>query len=315
MTPTRRTVLASAALIAMPSIARAAPRSWRMATAWTRNLIGPGISADRLAKRITAMSDGQLSVQLFAAGEIVPALAVHDAVGNGTIEMGHSAALFLQGKLPAASLFTTLPFGLPPVAHAAWIDSEGQELWDMLYAPHGMKPLLAGNTGASSGGWFKTMPADIADVSRLRIRATGLGGDLYRRMGATALALAPGETYAALERGVIDAAEFLAPANDQALGLQRIAPILAFPGFNKPNGASELVIHRATWLDLPDALKAIVEAAARMEHDVGLAEAYRTNLRALRELVGTGTILRTFPTAILEHAAVTLAKFASVRAW
>lgn len=277
-------------MFAAPAIVRAdTPRRWRMATSWGRNLVGPGVTAERLARRITAMSDGALVVELFAAGEVVPALSVFDAVSNGTVEMGHTAALFHVGKLPAAPIFTTVPFGLPPVVHAGWLDHAGQALWDELYRPFGVKPLLAGNTGPSSAGWFRKPVHSLPDLQGLRIRATGLGGELYRRMGATPVTLAPGETYPALERGVIDAAEFLAPANDAALGLNRIAPYLAFPGFNKPNGASELLIARANWDSLSPHLRAIVEAAARAEHDLGLAEALRLNASALRSLIAGGT--------------------------
>lgn len=305
MKPSRRLFLASGAAIVGPAIARAnVPRRWRMVTAWGRNLVGPGVTAERLARRINAMSDGALEVQLFAAGEIVPALSILDAVANDTVEMGHAAALFWAGKIPAAPLFTTVPFGLSPLAHASWIDSGGQDLWDALYAPFGVKPLLAGNTGPSSAGWFRKAPDSLADFSGLRIRATGLGGELYRRMGATALTISPSDTYSALERGGIDAAEFLAPANDLALGLHRVAPILAFPGFNKPNGASELLIGAKHWEALPAHLKAIVEAAARMEHDLGLAEAHRMNSEAMRTLVAGGISLHRLPSDILERGAL-----------
>jgi TRAP-type mannitol/chloroaromatic compound transport system substrate-binding protein len=303
MTVSRRLIVACG-LVAAPVIARAdTARRWRMVTSWGRNLVGPGVTAERLARRITAMSHGALTIDLFAAGEVVPALSVFDAVSNGTVEMGHTAALFHAGKLAAAPVFTTVPFGLSPIAHAGWLDHAGQALWDELYAPFGVKPLLAGNTGPSSAGWFRKPVHSLADLAGLRIRATGLGGELYRRLGATPLTLAPGDTYPALERGVIDAAEFLAPANDAALGLNRIAPNLAFPGFNKPNGASELLVSRSLWEGLPPHLRAIVEAAARMEHDLGLAEAQRLNVEALRALIASGTKITRLPPEILARGA------------
>ncbi|MBN8534549.1 MAG: TRAP transporter substrate-binding protein [Rhizobiales bacterium] len=300
----RRMVLA-AGLVTAPAIVSArTERRWRMVTSWSRNLVGPGVTAERLARRITAMSDGALVVELFAAGEVVPALSVFDAVSNGTVEMGHSAALFQAGKWPVASVFTTVPFGLPPIAHAGWLDHGGQALWDSLYAPSGVKPILAGNTGPSSAGWFRKSVESLADLAGLRIRATGLGSELYRRMGATPVALAPGETYPALERGVLDAAEFLAPANDAALGLHRIAPFLALPGFNKPNGASELLVARPLWEGLPAHLQAVIEAAARMEHDLGLAEAHRLNAEALRSLIAAGTTITRLSPEILARGAI-----------
>ena len=305
MMRTRRSLIRSVALaatggVAAPSIARAqAKRRWRCVTSWAKNLPGPGISAARLAKRITVMSQGELTIDVFAAGEIVPGLNVLDAVSNGTVEMGHSAALFWQGKMPIAPLFTTMPFGLSPTAHAGWIDGEGQALWDELYAGFGTKALLAGNTGPSTAGWFRQPLKSIGDIAGLRIRVTGLGAEIYRRLGATPLVIAPSETYQALERGVIDAAEFLAPSNDQALGLYRVAPHLHYPGFNKPNGASELQIGAGHWRDLPEHLKGIIEAACRAEHDQGLAEAMRANAVALRQLIEAGARPMALPVDIL----------------
>lgn len=302
--PSRRQWLAGAGLaLASPMVARAnTPRRWRCVTSWAKNLLGPGVSAARLVRRIEAMSDGQLQIELFAAGEIVPALGVFDAVSTGTVEMGHSASLFWQGKLPVAPLFTTLPFGLTPAAHAAWLDAEGQALWSKAYAPFRVRPMLGGNTGPSSAGWFRKAIQDPADLEGLRIRVTGLGGELYRRLGATPIVLAPGETYSALERGLVDAAEFLAPSNDMALGLHRVARHLVFPGFNKPNGASELLVGEAAWQSLTPSLRAIIEGAARAEHDQGLAEAQMANARVLRQLAEQGVQFHRLPDAVLSRA-------------
>ncbi len=299
----RRLAALGAGAVAAPHVVRAeTPRRWRLVTSWARNLPGPGVTAARLARRIAELSDGALVIDLFAAGEIVPALNVFDAVSAGTIEMGHTAALFWGGKMPAAPLFTTVPFGLGPAAHAGWLDADGQGLWDRLYEPLGVKPLLAGNTGPSSAGWFRKPVRSLADVAGLRIRVAGLGGEIYRRMDATPLTLSPGETYPALERGTIDAAEFLAPANDLALGLQHVAPHLAFPGFGKPNGASELLIGLQHWRTLPPRLQAIVGTAARAEHDAGLAEAARSNSAALRSLIAEGTSIFRLPDDVLDRA-------------
>lgn len=300
----RMLVLASAAgALARPALVRAnVPRRWRMVTSWQRNLPGPGVSAERLARRITAMSNGELVIELFASGEIVPALQVFDAVSAATVEMGHTAALFWAGKMPAASIFTTVPFGLAPIEHAGWIDHAGQMLWDELYRPFGVIAFLAGNTGPSTAGWFRKPLNSATDLAGLRIRVTGLGGELYRRLGATPMALSPGETYPALERGVIDAAEFLAPANDRAMGLSRVAPYLAYPGFNKPNGASEALISRVAWEALPVHLREIIRTACRAEHDQGLAEAETANAAALRLLVGEGAQLMPLPADVLVQA-------------
>jgi TRAP-type mannitol/chloroaromatic compound transport system substrate-binding protein len=301
MTLSRRHVLTgSTGLLSMPAVARAQTGiRWRCVTSWTKNLVGPGVTIQRIARRINAMSQGALVIDVFAAGEIVPAFGVFDAVSTGTVEAGHTAALFWQGKMPAAAIFTTVPFGLSPAAHTGWLETEGQALWDELYGQHGVKPLLAGNTGPSTAGWFRKQIHTLDDISGLRIRSTGLGGEVYRLTGATPIVIPPGETYQALERGLIDAAEFLAPVNDIQLGLHRVAPYLAYPGFNKPNGASEFLVSDKVWRDLPRHLQAIVAAACHAEHDLGLGEAATSNAAALRQAVEEGAQPFRMPAAIL----------------
>jgi TRAP-type mannitol/chloroaromatic compound transport system substrate-binding protein len=304
MTPTRRRVLgALVAAPAAPAVARASTvRRWRCVTSWSRNLPGPGVSAQRLAERINAASGGEIRIEVFAAGEIVPALAAFEAVSRGTVEMAHTAALFWQGKIPAAPAFTTLPFGLGPNEHLSWLAEGGQALWDEVYGAHGVKPLVGGNTGPSTAGWFRKPIGSPGDLAGLRIRVTGFGAQVYARLGAVPLALAPGETHGALERGAIDAAEFLAPVNDLSLGLERIAPNLAYPGFNKPNGVSELLIGRALWEGLPAALRQVVEAACLAEHALALAEAEAANATALATLVSRGAKLTPLPASVVEAA-------------
>lgn len=303
MNVSRRHVLAAGtALLAAPNGVRAQPlRRWRCVTSWPKNLIGPGVSIRRLARRIEEMSKGELVIDVFAAGDIVPAFGVFDAVSTETVEAGHTAALFWQGKMPAAPIFTTVPFGLSPSAHAGWLESEGQMLWDALYAPHGVKPFLAGNTGPSTAGWFRKPIETINDLAGLRIRVTGLGGEVYRHAGATPMVIPPGETYQSLERGLIDAAELLAPANDLQLGLHRVAPHLAYPGFNKPNGAAEFLVSARIWQDLPVHLQALVKAACQAEHDHGLADAASANALALRQVVAAGAMPFRIPYPVLQH--------------
>ena len=302
MTPTRRTLLAaSAATLAAPAIARAdAPLRWRMITAWSRNLPGPGVSAQRLADRINVMSGGRLLIELFAAGQIVPAFGVFEAVSTGIAEMGHAAAFFWEGKLPAASFFTTAPFGLDPLEHQTWIDERGgQALWDELYSPFGLRAFLGGNTGPCMGGWFRKPVESVADIKGLRIRAQGLGAEIYEAMGAAAIAISPGDTGVALERGTIDAVELLSPVNDQPLGLHRYAPYYHMPGFNKPNGASEALVSLKAWAALPADLQAIIRNACAAEHSAGLVDAARGNAAALSALIGEGAKVVSFPADVL----------------
>ncbi|MCZ8314543.1 TRAP transporter substrate-binding protein DctP [Phreatobacter sp.] len=307
MIPTRRSALAAGAagLLAAPAIASAqTPLRWRMVTSWPKTLPGPSFSAQRIADRIRNLSGGRIEVQVFAAGEVVPAFAVHEAVGNRTVELGHSASFFAIGREPALAFFTTVPFGLTPPEHNAWVlKGGGQALWDAASERFGVKPLLGGNTGVSMGGWFRREIQSAEDVKGLTIRMVGLGAELFQRLGATAIAVPPGDIYPALERGAVDGAEFTAPGSDIQLGLWRVAPFYYAPGFNKPNGSSELVINKALWDGLPADLKAIVEVASEAEQAVALAEIEVLNMEALTTLVGIhGVKLRGFPAALVQQA-------------
>src|SRR6185503_8785107 len=173
----RRNLVAAAALapaLAAPSVARAQTRRWRMVTSWPKRLPGPGMSAERIAERVRALSNGGLDLTVFAAGEIVPAFEVLGAVGNGVADLGHTASFYWQGKMPAAAFFTTVPFGLTPAEHVAWIDAAGgQQIWDELYSPFGVKPFMGGNTGVCMGGWFRREIVSLADVRGLKLRTLG----------------------------------------------------------------------------------------------------------------------------------------------
>jgi TRAP-type mannitol/chloroaromatic compound transport system substrate-binding protein len=290
--------------VAAPSVARAQTRRWRMVTSWPRRLPGPGMSAERVAERIGALSGGRLQVTVHSAGEVVPAFEVLDAVGGGVAEMGHTAAFYWQGKQPATNFFTTVPFGLTPNEHVAWIDAGGgQALWDELYAPFGVKPFMGGNTGVCMGGWFRRELNGADDVKGLKIRSLGLGGEVYRRLGATPQTTAPGEMLVSLQSGLIDAVEFVGPGSDIALGLYRVANFYYAPGFNKPNGTGECIVARRAWDGLDSEMKAIVQHACAGEATYALAEMERLNAEALAALTGQhGVKLRLFPRDLISAA-------------
>ena len=294
---------AGAVSLAAPSVRAQSVIRWRMATSWPKNLVGPADYARRLALRIEGMSQGRIKIDVFSANEIVPAFAVFDAVANGTVDLGHSASFFIGGKIPAAVFFTTVPFGMGPVGSQAWLEAGGgKALWDRLYAEHGVKPFLGGNTGPSLGGWFRKPLQSIEDVKGLRLRVTGLGGEVYRRLGAVPQAIPPGDVYPALERGTIDAVELLGPMNDADLGLSRIAPHVLMPGFNKPNGASELLLSQATWQALPMDLQAVVENACLAEHSAALAQSQILQAQALADIARNGAQFMPVPKDLLEQA-------------
>ncbi len=308
---TRRTVLggslaasaAGAVALAKPALAQGRV-SWTMVTSWPRNLPGPGITAQRIADQIALATDGRMAVKVMAAGELVPALQVFDAVGSGTAEMGHTASLFWAGKSPVAPLFTAAPFGLTPLEHIMWIDhGGGQALWDRLYRPFGLKPFMAGNSGFQMGGWYRHEISGLEDMKGLKIRMPGLGGEVIRRLGATPVSIAPAEIVPALQAGTIDAAEFLGPWSDTALGFWQAASFYYWPGFHEPNGTSEGLINLQAWNALPDDLKAVVGHILASENIRGLAEAEWQNAIYLEVLSKEkGVTLKAFPDDVLAAA-------------
>jgi TRAP-type mannitol/chloroaromatic compound transport system substrate-binding protein len=296
--------LGFASVLAAPALAQSGKMRWRMITSWPKRLPGPGMSAERVAERIGTLSGGRLEIGVAAAGEVVPALEVLDAVGSGVAEMGHTASFYWQGKEPAAAFFTTVPFGLLPYEHVAWIDAGGgQALWDELYAPFGVKPFMAGNTGTCMGGWFRREVKTRDDVRGLKLRSLGLGGEVYRRLGAIPQTTAPGEILVALQSGLIEGAEFVGPGSDIALGLYRYAPFYYYPGFNKPNGTGECIVNLKAWQGLDSELQAIVAHACATEASYALAEMERLNVEALGALTTQDNVqLRAFPADLIGAA-------------
>ena len=269
-----------------------------------KSLPGPGMSAERVAERIAALSGGRLQVTVHAAGELVPAFEVLDAVGGGVAELGHTAAFYWQGKQPAAAFYTTVPFGLTPLEHVSWVDAGGgQALWDELYAPLGVKPFMAGNTGVCMGGWFRREVQGLDDLKGLKIRSLGLGGEVYRRLGATPQTTPVGEILTSLQSGVLDAAEFVGPGTDISLGLYRVAPFYYGPGFNKPNGTGECIVSRKVWEAADAETKAIIAHACAAEASFALSEMERLNAEALAVLTSRDNVqLKSFSPAIVNAA-------------
>lgn len=313
--------LGSAALgsaLAAPSVARSetAEVSWKMVTSWPRNLPGPGVTAQRISDRVAAMSGGAFQIRLYAAGELVPALGVFDAVSAGTVQMGHTASFFWQGKIPASVFFTAIPFGLVPIEHLTWIEQGGgQALWEELYAPFNIKPVMAGNTGIQMGGWFKREIASLDDIGGLTIRMPGLGGEVMRRLGGTPVSLPPGEIYQALQTGVIDAAEFLGPWSDRAMGFQKITKNYYTPGFHEPNGTGEALFHQPAFDALPSDFQSVLLEACRAENAFALTESEWENAGSLVALQQQdGVVVRDYPADVLarlrEISGDVLAEFA-----
>jgi len=225
----RRAFIAGAAAgaavsgLAAPAIAQN-KRILKLVTTWPKNLPGLGMAAEHLAKRVTEATDGQLEIRVYAAGELVGAFDVFDAVSSGNADMYHGADYYFQGKSPAYNFFSAVPFGLTANEQNAWIYyGGGQELWDELSATFNIKPFMCANTGVQMGGWFNKEVNTIEDFKGLKIRMPGLGGEVLRRLGASVVSIPGGEIYTSLQQGVIDATEWVGPWNDMVFGFHKIA--------------------------------------------------------------------------------------------
>jgi TRAP-type mannitol/chloroaromatic compound transport system substrate-binding protein len=297
--------VAAASGLAAPAIAQG-NITWRMVTTWPRNFPGLGVGAQRLADRITAASGGRLTIQLFSAGELVPALQSLDAVIDGSAEMSHGAAYYWQNKSVGLSFFTGVPYGMTSRELTAWVRfMGGQEIWDEIYDQFGVQGFLSGDTGTQAGGWFRNELTGLADVQGIRFRTPGLGGRVWERLGATVTNMAGGEIFQALQSGALDAAEFVGPYNDLALGFHQIAKNYYFPSFIEPGLATELVVDKAKYQALPEDLQAIVRDSCQAEYDNVASDFAANDPRALRTLVNDhGVQVRVFPDEILEAGAV-----------
>ncbi len=276
---------AAASTLPRPAIAQDR-RELNMVTTWPANFPGLGTGAQRLADRITAMSDGRLTVRVYAAGELVPAFESFDAVSAGNADLFHGAAYYWQGKSKAFNFFAAVPFGLTADEMSSWIRfGGGQQLWDELAAGFNVKPFIGGNTGCQMGGWFRNEVNTVQDYNGLRFRMPGLGGEVLRRLGAAVVNLPGGEIFAALQSGAIDGTEWVGPWNDLAFGFYRVARFYYYPGFHEPGTVLECSWNLGVWNSLSAADKAIVEAATEAEADTMLAEFNARNGDALATLV------------------------------
>lgn len=272
-----------------------------MVTSWPPNFPGHGVSASRLARRLEELSGGRLSVEVFAAGELVPAFEVLDAVSRGAIQLGHSAPIYWRGKIPAAQLFGSVPFGMTPDVLNAWLfHGGGLELWREAYAPLNVIPFPAGNTGPQMGGWFNREINSLADLKGLKMRIPGLGGEVMQRAGALPVTLPGAEIFTALQTGAIDATEWVGPYNDMAFGLHQAARYYYYPGWQEPSGLLELLVSKAAYETLSPTLQYIVETACIAENSFLLAEFNTRNHQALQTLIEEHQVeLRRFPDDVL----------------
>lgn len=241
---------------------------WKMVTTWPPNFPVLGEGCVKMADWIRQMSGGRLDIQVYGGGELVPALEVFDTVRSGAAQMGHGAAYYWAGKIPSAQFFASVPFGLNAQQMNAWLlNAGGLDLWEELYSEFGLVPIPAGNTGVQMGGWYNREINSIQDFKGLKMRMPGVGGKVLERAGGSPVLLAGGEIYTGLERGIIDAAEWIGPFHDYNMGFHQIAKYYYTPGWHELGTQLELMLNKEAYEELPPDLQAIVYSAGlRLNH-------------------------------------------------
>jgi TRAP-type mannitol/chloroaromatic compound transport system substrate-binding protein len=273
-----------------------------MVTTWPPNLPVLQTGAERFAKRVEEASDGRLKIHVYAANELVPALGVFDAVSSGTVEAGSGASYYWAGKVPAAQWFASVPFGLNPQGINAWFYSGGGlKLWEEVYAPFNLIPRPQGNTGVQMGGWFRKEMNTIEDYKGLKMRIPGLGGKVIAKAGGTVVLLPGGEIFTSLERGVIDATEWVGPMHDLRMGFYKAAKYYYYPGLHEPGTCLEVMFNKQKYEALPKDLQMIIDAAAMETNLWSLSEFEAGNGAALQTLIAEHKVdLRKFPDELLD---------------
>lgn len=277
--------------------------NWKMVTTWPPNFPIFQEGAEKFASDVRTMSNGRLNIHVYAGGELVPPLQVFDAVSQGTVEMGHGSPYYWAGKVPEAQFFSSVPFGMTAKGMNAWLYfGGGLELWRQAYKPFNVIPFPMGNTGMQMGGWFNKKIESIDDLKGLRMRIPGLGGKVLARAGGNPVLMAGSEIYTNLERGAIDATEWVAPFHDLRLGLNRAAKYYYYPGWHEPGTVFELIINLNKWNGLPDDLQQIVNTTAAAVNTLIYAQMEFNNEVAMREIMANKNIeLLEFPEDVLRE--------------
>ena len=286
-----------------PAVHAQAAIRWRLASSFPKSLDTLFGSAETFAKAVRAMSGGKFEISTHAAGEVMPAMGVVDGVQQASVELAQTAPYYFVGKDDAFAMGTAIPFGLNSRQMTAWTyEGNGLKLMREFYAKYNIVNFPAGNTGAQMGGWFRKEIKSVKDLKGLKFRIAGFAGKIMERMGVVPQSLPGGEIYAALDKGTIDAAEWVGPYDDQKLGFVKVAPFYYYPGFWEGSAQVDLFINQKAWDSLSAENKAIVEAAAAQAHIDMQAKYDARNPIALKQLVASGAKLRPFPQDMMSEA-------------
>lgn len=292
----------AAGAVSGPALAQSQPTiQWRMASSFPKSLDTLYGAGEIIPRRVAEMTDGRFQIRLFAGGEIVPGLQVLDAVQNGTVECGHTAPYYYIGKDPAFAFATALPFGLNARQQNAWMYyGGGMEAVAALFREYNCVQFPAGNTGAQMGGWYRKEIKTVDDLKGLKMRIGGLAGQVLAKLGVVAQQIAGGEIYQALERGTIDAAEWVGPYDDEKLGFHKVAKYYYYPGWWEGGPQLSVIVNLKKWAELPKSYQSAFEAACAEANVHMLARYDAKNPEALRRLVAAGAQLRSFPRPVME---------------
>ncbi|MEF2074005.1 TRAP transporter substrate-binding protein [Consotaella aegiceratis] len=295
---------AGSSVLAAPAIAQTMPKvQWRCTSSFPESLDTIYGGAEDVATFVREATDGQFDIQVFAAGEIVPGLQAADAVANGTVEMCHTASYYYVGKDPTYALGGVVPFGLNARGMHAWLYyGGGLDLLNEFFTGQGLHYLVAGNTGAQMGGWFRKEITSLQDINGLKMRIAGLAGRVMEKLGAVPQQIAGGDIYPALERGTIDAAEWIGPYDDEKLGFYKVAPYYYYPGWWEGNLSLCCFINEERWQELPDAYKSLLSSASKAATLEMLAEYDYKNPAALKRLAAAGAQPRPYPQDVMNGA-------------
>ena len=293
-----------AAAVSAPAIAQSQPSiKWRLTSSFPKSLDTIYGGADVLANRVRAMTGGKFDIRVFAGGEIVPGLQALDATKDGTVECCHTCSYYYVGKDRTFGFGTSVPFGLNARQMNAWVYyGGGQKLLDEFYANYNIVSFMGGNTGTQMGGWFRKEIKSVADVKGLKMRIAGLGGVVFEKLGAVPQQIAGGDIYPALEKGTIDAAEWVGPYDDEKLGFNKVAKNYYFPGWWEPGPVIHFFVNKDAWNKLPKEYQAAFEAAAYEANVTMMAEYDHKNPAALGRLLQSGVKLKKYSAEILEES-------------
>jgi len=272
----------------------------KLATSWPAHFPIMGTGVEKFAQRIKEISGNSLEIKIYAKNVLVPALAVFDACSSGEIDAFHSGPYYWKGKNSAFSLYSGIPFGFTAEEVNSWmLFGGGLKLWREQYAKYNLYPLLGGNTNIQMGGWFRKPINSLADMQGLKMRIPGLGGEVFAKMGVNPILLPAGEIYTSLERGVIDATEWVGPALDIKMGFYKVAPYY-YSGWHEPGSVLELTFNQHSWSKLASEHKAMIEVASSEMNANMTYEFHAKNIIALQKLKSLNVKLSQFPDDVTE---------------